>query len=373
MTGNRDLNAAKAAKRDEFYTQREDVEAELRHYRPHFTAKTVYLNCDDPYESEFFKFFAAQFNALGLKRLIATSYSGSPVAGEHLQLDFAGRGIPEAEKSQAHMIDIREVADHNHDGRVDLADVEWLLRKGGNTWRPLEGNGDFRSSECIELLKQADIVVTNPPFSLFREYITQLIEHGKQFLVIGHQNATKYKEIFPLIQDGRVWLGVNNGGNKWFRVSDDYDHVQTEARNKMEDGVRYISRGDVNWFTNLDHAKRHERLELWKQYTPEAYCTYENHEAINVNKVAEIPEDYHGPMGVPITYLDKHNPEQFEILGVGIANLGLAAGVRPYKPEHREYRKTIQKRGAVDGDLYMVVDGEVTVPYSRILIRRRPS
>lgn len=313
MSGNRDLHEAKRNKRDEFYTQRETIEAELRHYRPHFDGKTVYLNCDDPYESEFSKFFALQFNSLGLKRLIATSYDGSPVAGEHLQLDFAGRGMSEAQVSQAHMIDIREVSDYDGDGRVDLGDVEWLLQNDRNSWRPLEGNGDFRSPECVELLKQADIVVTNPPFSLFREYIAQLIEYDKQFLIIGHQNAIKYKEVFPLIQNKQVWLGVNNGGTKWFQVPDDYD-IRTDSRKKVEGGIRYFSMGNVNWFTNLDHSRRHEWLECWKRYTPEEYPTYDNYEAINVDKVKLIPEDYDGLMGVPITYLDKHNPEQFEIV-----------------------------------------------------------
>ena len=230
---------------------------------------------------------------------------------------------------------------------------------------PLKGDGDFRSRECIELLKEADIVVTNPPFSLFREYVAQLIEYDKKFLIIGHQNAIKYKEIFPLIQQNKLWLGYGFKGGAAHFISH-YEDKATAGDHR--EGLIRVS--GVTWFTNLETTKRYEDLILYKKYNPEEYPKYENYDAINVNRTEEIPIDYDGVMGVPITFMDKYNPEQFEIIGMGIAGLGLAAGVQPYKPEHKKYRKEIQKRGAVDGDLYMIIKGEVVVPYARILIRK---
>ena len=230
----------------------------------------------------------------------------------------------------------------------------------------LKGDGDFRSPECIELLKEADIVVTNPPFSLFREYVGQLIEYDKKFIIVGHQNALKYKEIFPMIRDNRIWLGFGFKGGAGHFISN-YEDVASAGDHKA--GMIRVS--GVTWFTNLDIKKRHEELILYKHYTPEEYPKYENFDAINVNKTEDIPCDWDGAMGVPITFMDKYNPEQFEIIGIGIAGLGLAAGVKPYKPEHKKYRREVQKYGAVDGDLYLMKDGEVVVPYSRILIRKR--
>ena len=230
---------------------------------------------------------------------------------------------------------------------------------------PLKGDGDFRSKECIELLKEADIVVTNPPFSLFREYVAQLIEYGKKFIIIGHQNALSYKEIFPLIQNNQMWLGYGFKGGAGHFISQ-YKDIATAGNHK--EGMIRVS--GVNWFTNLDIKKRHEFLVLYKNYSPELYPTYENFNAINVNRTDDIPCDYDGIMGVPITFMDKYNPEQFEIVGLGIANLGLSIGVKPYKPEHKAYRKEVQRRGAVDGDLYIMNGNEVVVPYARILIRK---
>ena len=230
---------------------------------------------------------------------------------------------------------------------------------------PLHGDGDFRSQECIELLKEADIVVTNPPFSLFREYIAQLIEYDKKFLIIGHQNAITYKEIFPLLQQNKLWLGYGFKGGAAHFISH-YEDKATAGDHR--EGMIRVS--GVTWFTNLETTKRHEDLILYKKYNPEEYPKYENYDAINVNRTEDIPFDYDGVMGVPITFLDKYNPDQFEIIGMGIAGLGLAVGVRPYKPEHKKYRKEIQKRGAVDGDLYMMKGAEVVVPYARILIRK---
>jgi hypothetical protein len=314
-SANAGLTAARTNKNDEYYTQLADIEAELRHYRPHFEGKTVLCNCDDPFESNFFKYFAMSFRRLGIKKLIASCYSGSPVQGEQLSLyDLKGMSKIDAEARRPYKIEITEIPDANSDGAIDLSDVEYLLRHDANVLTVMEGNGDFRSEECLALIDEADIVVTNPPFSLFREYVSLLVERGKELLVLGDQNALTYKEIFALISSNRLWLGNENGGTKWFRVPDDYD-IKTESRKKVVDGVKYFSMGRIMWFTNLDHAKRHENLILVEKYSPARYAHYDNYDAIEVSKVADIPEDWAGVMGVPITFLDKYNPEQFEILG----------------------------------------------------------
>ena len=318
MAANQTLQNAKTAQNDEFYTQLVDIEKEMRHYKAHFKDKVVLCNCDDPYESNFFKYFALNFNFLGLKKLIATCYAGSPVAGEQLSLfDIYTLAEPSAQARLPYKVEITEVTDENKDGAVDLADVENLLKNKKNVLTLLKGDGDFRSQECIALLKEADIVVTNPPFSLFREYVVLLMEYDKKFLIIGGQNAITYKEIFRFIQSNRVWLGVDNGGTKWFRVPDHYD-IKTESRIRVDGGTKYFSMGSIMWFTNLDHSKRHESITLYKQYTPEEYPRYDDFDAIEVPRVAEIPYDYTGAMGVPITFLNKYNPGKFEILG----NLG---------------------------------------------------
>jgi hypothetical protein len=314
-SANAGLTAARTNKNDEYYTQLVDIEAELRHYRPHFEGKTVLCNCDDPFESNFFKYFAMSFRRLGIKKLIASCYSGSPVMGEQLSLyDLEGMSKTDAETKRPYKIEITEIPDANGDGAIDLSDVQYLLRHDANVLTVLEGNGDFRSKECLALLDEADIVVTNPPFSLFREYVSLLVERGKQILVLGDQNALTYKDIFALISSNKLWLGNQNGGTKWFRVPDDYD-IKTESRKKVVDGVKYFSMGRIMWFTNLDHAKRHENLILVEKYSPARYSHYDNYDAIEVSKVADIPEDWTGAMGVPITFLDKYNPDQFEILG----------------------------------------------------------
>ena len=308
---NKNLNAAKTAKKDEFYTQLTDIERELQHYWQHFQGKTVLCNCDDPYESNFFKYFALRFNQLGLKKLICTCYDGSPIIGTQLSLfslDAEGN-----EKKTAYKVEITEVGDMNGDGAVDLTDVEYLIQNNKNVLSALKGNGDFRSQECIELLKEADIVVTNPPFSLFREYIAQLMEYDKKFLVVGNQNAITYKEIFPLLMTDKLWLG-NKSGDMAFKVPDDYEPRETRYW-QDETGQKWRSMGNICWYTNLDHNKRHEELDLVCRYSPEEYPTYENYSAININKVDDIPCDYDGVMGVPITFLDKYSPEQFEIVG----------------------------------------------------------
>ena len=305
MAGNAGLSKANKAKKDEFYTQLADIEVELKHYKKHFKGKIVLCNCDDPYESNFFKYFAMNFNYLGLKKLIATCYDSSPIVGEQLSL------FPD---KRPYMIQITEVIDENGDGAIDLSDVEYLLKNKKNTIRKLK-DGDFRSEECIELLKEADIIVTNPPFSLFRPFVALLEEYQKQYLIIGNVNAVTYKEIFPLIRDNKLWLGYSiHSGDREFRVPDDYPLEAASCR-VDEKGRKYIRVKGVRWFTNMDYIERHTDLELWKSYSPEAYPKYDNYNAIEVGVTSEIPEDYFDVMGVPITFLDKFNPDQFEILG----------------------------------------------------------
>ncbi len=328
-TGNRALSNARRAKQDEFYTQLTDISNELKHYKTHLRGKTILCNCDDPFESNFFKYFALNFKTLGIKKLIATSYKKSPIVGGQLPLiDIEGL---KPEGKEPYAIEINEVPDQNGDGAIDMSDVEFLLKHNANSAKSLRGNGvysggDFRSQDCIELLNQADIVITNPPFSLFREYVAQLVEHKKYFLIIGSQSAITYREIFRLLRDNIIWLGVDNGGTKWFRVPNEYD-IQTESRKKIENGIKYFSMGSILWFTNMDNPKRHERITLYKRYTSEMYPTYDNYDAIEVGKVADIPIDYAGPMGVPITFFDKYNPQQFEVLGLAAGNIRGLAGI----------------------------------------------
>lgn len=344
-SSNKNLQTAKSSKKDEFYTQLTDIEKELKHYKTHFKDKVVYCNCDDPRVSNFFHYFSYNFEKLGLKKLIATCYKNQ-------NMDLFSMNDSE----QA--IYLEYSGDKNGNNLPDPDEI------GVNA---LKGDGDFRSAECIELLKQADIVVTNPPFSLFREYISQLIEYDKKFVIVGHQNAVKYKEIFPLIRDNKIWLGFGFKGGAAHFINEHYEDYA--AANDRKEGMIRVS--GVHWFTNLDINKRHEDLILYKKYTAQDYPKYENLDAINVDVTKDIPVDYDGMMGVPITFMDKYNPSQFEIIGVGIANLGLEMGIEPYKPEHKKYRKEVQKRGAVDGDLYMMKDGVVTVPYTRIIIRNK--
>src|SRR3989338_2981110 len=293
-TANTSLHGAKKAKEDEFYTQLSDIEKELKHYKDQFRDKVVYCNCDDPFESNFFKYFAANFNALGLKQLIATSYKPSPIA--NTQLGLFGDNIvlsnPKGRpKVTANKFIINEVSDIDGDGAFDLRDIaEQLKANKNNEWTPLDGEGDFRSAESIEMLKQADIVVTNPPFSLFREYVAHLMEYNKKFLILGDQNAVTYKETFGFIKENKLWHGYDNGGTKWFQVPNDYD-IETETRIKIENGTKFFSMGRIVWYTNLDTTKRHEKIVLYKKYTPEEFPEYDNYDVINVDKVADIPMD----------------------------------------------------------------------------------
>ena len=334
---NKNLRNASKAKKDEFYTQIVDIEKELKHYKEQFRGKVVYCNCDDPYESNFFKYFASNFNALWLKKLITTSYSGSPIVGGQLPL-FQVAG---SKGKQPLKIEIKEVPDTDKDGAINLDDVKYLLKHDKNTATPLEGSGDFRSEECIELLQQADIVVTNPPFSLFREYVAQLVEYKKKFLILGDQNAISYKEIFKLIREDKLWLGYDNNGTKWFQVPMDYD-IPTESRKKIENGVKYFSMGRILWFTNFDTTKRHGELTLYKKYSPGRYSKYDYYDAIEVPKVVEIPMDYSGAMGVPVTFLDKYNPKQFEIISSNDIRLN-------DKVPFKEHGLIKDKDGAING------------------------
>ena len=325
MAGNSNLKDSVRQKQDEFYTQLSLIENELKHYREHFRGKTVLCNCDDPYESNFFKYFAMNFNSLGLKKLITTCYATSPVIGEEMpyfvdkggQLSFIEQpnSTPvqkDSKEKRPYKVEITEVTDENGDGRVDLADVEYLMRNRHNTMTLLDGDGDFRSPECVELLKQADIVVTNPPFSLFREYMTQLIEYKKFFVIIGNQNAVAYKEVFPLLASNIIWLGYNSG-HFWFKVPDSYEEKKTDFKID-ETGQKWRRMGNICWFTNLDIEKRHEDMPLFRTYSPEKYPRFDNYDVINVDRVVDIPCDYPGVMGVPITFMSQYNPEQFEIV-----------------------------------------------------------
>lgn len=357
MAGNSALNAAKNAKKDEFYTQLSDIEKEMRHYRKHFKGKTVLCNCDDPFESNFFKYFVLNFNRLGLAKLIATSYVSSPIAGRQLSMfpladETAGAG------SRPYKAVVTKVYDATGDGGVDMLDVAALFQSGENVLTELSGDGDFRSDECLALLDEADIVVTNPPFSLFREYVATLIAHEKKFIIIGNVNALKYKEIFPLLKDNKLWIGASiHSGDRKFNVPDDYP-LDAAGCGIDEDGRRFIRVKGVRWYTNLDIKQRHEELILVRRYDPEVYPKYVNFDAIDVASVADIPYDYPGIMGVPITVMDKFNPDQFELLGTSTGELGRSIGV---KPNHR---------GRTDV-AYIGKDGKPHCPYQRFFIRNR--
>ena len=286
---NKNLHKAKTNKKDEFYTQLSDIENELKHYKKHFRGKVVYCNCDDPRISNFFHYFSYNFEKLGLKKLITTCYKNQDI-------DLFSQNDKE------HAIYLEYNGDKNGNNVPDLEEIGI---------HHLKGDGDFRSDESIELLKEADIVVTNPPFSLFREYVAQLIEYDKKFIIVGHQNALTYKEIFPLIKENKLWLGYGFKGGAAHFVNKHYEDYATAGDH--QEGMIRVS--GVVWFTNLDISKRHEDLILYKKYNKEEYPKYDNYEAININVTKDIPMDYDGAMGVPITFMNKYSPEQFEILG----------------------------------------------------------
>jgi hypothetical protein len=356
---NRSLHQAKNSKQDEFYTQLSDIDKELKHYRKHFKGKVVYCNCDDPRVSNFFHYFSHNFEKLGLRRLITTCYKNQDA-------DLFSRNDSES------AVYLEYTGDTNGSGVPDPEEIG--IKK-------LKGDGDFRSKESIELLKQADIVVTNPPFSLFREYVAQLMEYDKKFIIIGNQNAITYRDIFSLIQEDRIWLGYNNG-DMAFIVPKHYEARETRYW-EDESGNKWRSLGNACWFTNLDISKRHEDLILYKQYTPEEYPRYDNYDAIEVSLTKNIPMDFDGVMGVPITFLDKHNPEQFTIVGITKTWFGSATKIYPQQVQISASGKkstvsklndgaTLKLPSKPKGKTYYVVGGEYFVQlYARILIKRR--
>ena len=376
-----DLTNAKRAKKDEFYTMLDDIALELKHYKPYFKDKVVFCNCDDPYESNFFKYFALNFNSFGLKKLIATCFNGSPIAGDELPLVFDM--ADEEPKKIAYKVEISEVKDYNGDGAVNLTDVQYLIQNDKNVLSLLKGNGDFRSQECIELLKESDIVVTNPPFSLFREFVGMLVKYQKQFLIIGNTNSLACKEIFGLFQKDQIRTGYTNFNvGMFFVVPDSF-----EKFHHIENGHKVARVSTSCWYTNLPVARHNEEIDLYKNYTPEEYPKYDNYDAINVDSYRNIPCDYFGIMGVPITFLDKFNPNQFELLG------STQRGCHELVPDTRKYddywecKPNGEKTGSSgsktnengnllrnDGIHNYFVNAEgrqIQSAYSRIFIRRR--
>ena len=343
----KDLGQARTGKKDEFYTQLSDIEKELIHYREHFRNKVVFCNCDDPYESNFFKYFALNFNALGLKKLIATCYDGSPIAQQELQLFPEDCNEPER---KAYKVEISEVPDLDGNGATDLTDVQLLLQSSKyNVKAELKQNGSFDSKESIDLLKDADIVVTNPPFSLFREYLALLDKYGKQFIIIGNTNALTYKETFKMFQEDKIRTGYTNFNvGMFFQVPDSW-----EKFHHIENGKKMARVSTSCWFTNMPVSKHNEELILIKHYSPEEYPKYDNYDAININTYTDIPCDYDGIMGVPITFLDKYNPSQFEIIDINPHFFTIVEQGLP-KPK----QLTLHSVGQKD-------------PYARILIRKK--
>jgi hypothetical protein len=383
---NENLTKAKRAKNDEFYTQYADIQKEMEAYLEYdadaFRDKVVYCNCDDPFESNFFRYFVLNFRKLGLKRLITTSYKPSPVANTQLALFGDDDSLPKRKgrpKVTANKFLINEVHEMSSEGEFNLKSVAKKLKANkNNEWSPLEGDGDFRSAECIELLQQADIIVTNPPFSLFREYVKQLFDYDKKFVIIGNKNAVTYKEIFPLIKNNKMWSGKTGwGGGLWF-VTTDSDDVD-----RVVDGQNMKNVSSV-WFTNIDHGRRHEPLPLMTMQEnlrfsrhkeirgKKKYDRYDNYDAIEVPFTDAIPSDYVGVMGVPISFLDKYNPDQFEIVGTTESNApDNACRTKIYtSQECRDaYLKIFGKPGVYDLNASGVVNG-IKV-FKRVLIRKK--
>lgn len=352
-----EMKQAKANKKDEFYTTLEDIELEMKNYKEHFKGKTVLCNCDDPYESNFFKYFAMNFNYLGLKKLIATCYATSPIMYTQLTLfrEKEEVGI-KTEGRKPYKVEITKVEDYNGDGAIDLKDVDVLLKKKKPTL--LKGDGDFRSDECIELLKQANIVVTNPPFSLLTEFVSLLTQYNKSFIIVGNIASVITSELFPLFKDNKVWLGASiHSGDRKFYVPDDYP-LKAATCGIDESGRRFIRVKGVRWFTNLEYPQRHEDLILYKKYNPKEYPTYDNFDGIHVVKTSEIPCDYYGYMGVAASFFDFYNPSQFEICGLGSGNAAKELGI------------TKNYRGRTDL-AYKTEDGKDKSPFTRVIIRRR--
>lgn len=371
---NSQLTKARKAKNDEFYTQLTDIEKELRYYRRHFEGKIVLCNCDDPFESNFFKYFVLNFNRLGLKKLIATCYTGSPIANQQLSIfDVIGKENDKSNKPYKAIV--TKVYDKTGDGGVDMYDVAELFKSGENQLSELQGNGDFRSAECLSLLEEADIVVTNPPFSLFREYVATLIEFGKKFVIMGNKNAITYKEFFPLLMNNKVWAGATSlNGGRWMIMPRAVE-VESKKAKTNEHGEIILNVAGVCWFTNLDIKKRHDNLIMIKRYSPDEYENFENMDgAINVDKVVDIPMDYPGVMGVPVTFFEKYNPDQFEIVGCADADIV----PDEWKGMSQKFVDLYYLQGNTGSykqgnrlACYISHAGEAKVPFKRVLIRNK--
>lgn len=391
---NSTLGNAKKAKNDEFYTQYSDIQKEIEAYLEYnpdaFRGKVVYSNCDDPFESNFFRYFALNFNRLGLKQLITTSYKPSPIANTQLGLFGDDKTIAEPKgrpKVTANKFIINEVHDMDGDGAFNLADVAEQLRANkNNEWTPLEGDGDFRSPECIELLKQSDIVVTNPPFSLFRPYTNQLFDNNKKFVIIGNMNAITYKEIFPLIKANKLWIGATNfNTGMYFKVPDNFVYASTYKFERIRDGENINRVPGVCWFANLDHGRRHQQLSLMtmednlkfnkKMKGKTTYDQYDNYDAIEVPFADAIPSDYPGVMGVPISFLNKYSPEQFDILGMCENEDLYNLKTRKYTGAEckQAYLDKFGKKGTYDLNASGVIirNGLYEKVYQRVLLKHR--
>ena len=371
---NSQLTKARRAKNDEFYTQLTDIEKELRHYRRHFEGKVVLCNCDDPFESNFFKYFVLNFNRLGLKKLIATCYTGSPIANQQLSI-FDVIGKEDDNSNKPYKAIVTKVYDKTGDGGVDMFDVAELFKSGENQLSELQGNGDFRSTECLSLLAEADIVVTNPPFSLFREYVATLIEYGKKFVIMGNKNAITYKEFFPYLMNNKIWAGATSlNGGRWMIMPRAVE-VESKKAKTNEHGEIILNVAGVCWFTNLDIKKRHDSLIMIKRYSPDEYENFENmNGAINVDKVVDIPMDYPGVMGVPVTFFEKYNPDQFEIVGCADADIV----PDEWKGMSQKFVDLYYLQGNTGSykqgnrlACYISHAGEAKVPFKRVLIRNK--
>jgi hypothetical protein len=382
---NRSLGAAKAAKQDEFYTQYVDIQKEVEAYLEYdpdtFRKKVVYCNCDDPFESNFFKYFAANFNKLGINKLICTSYDGSPIAGQMTLFPEHTEGNGKRQKPKAIAVIVDRVTDENNDGAADIEDVKLFLKRNKANRIALKGDdqypgGDFRSSECVDFLKQAEVVVTNPPFSLFREYVAQLVEHGKKFLIIGSKNAITYKEIFPLVKKNKMWVGAGFAkGNAYFGIP--ANRAREFANGVYDKSTGLVKFRNVGWFTNLDHGRRHEELKCMSMADnlkfskhreikgKKKYDRYDNYDAIEVPYTDAIPNDYKGAMGVPISFLDRYNPEQFEILGITDRDNNSGLRTKEYSDADAPNYGDLNRRGAIR------VGSKLVSTYARLMIRHR--
>lgn len=393
---NENQHRARADKNDEFYTQLSDISNELKYYKHHFRDKVIICNCDDPYESNFVKYFILNFQELGLKKLIATCYDGSPISATEFEpCDLFEQSFQSTPKtninkqvqtlvSKAYKIEVTGVKDFNNDGAIDLEDAKQLLQQPGVVTL-LEGNGDFRSEECLALLDEADICITNPPFSLIEEFITTLIEHNKQFLILGQLGHASYKTLFPLLQENKMWLGHNSRAMEFIvPKTTDRQNIYTD-----ENGQYKAKFGNIAWYTNLDNARRHEELVMYKDYILDGTVPYDNYDAINVDLVAEIPYNYFGVMGVPISFLDKHNPEQFVILGLA-QKYGMGLQRNKLYNNYLEYNELNKPTGStgvkINGNpiikgkptnkkkykYFMNTEGDIVQSlYSRIFIKRK--